>query len=120
MSNRLFLRHAFTGAAAFFITSLCLWGQGSAGRIEGTVTDQSAASVPGATITIIDSERGVARTLATDTAGAYSAPNLTPGTYTVKVEFKVSRPLNAGTFLWRLAQKFASISQCNRGSRPKP
>ena len=70
------------------ICSFCLWGQGSAGRISGTITDQSASSIPGATVTLTDSQRGVARTLNTDTTGAYAAPNLTPGTYTVRVEFK--------------------------------
>ena len=70
------------------LTAGCLWGQGSAGRIAGTITDQSASSIPGATVTITDAQRGVARTLTTDTTGAYAAPNLTPGTYSVRVEFK--------------------------------
>ena len=58
------------------------------GRILGTVTDQTGAVLPGATVSVIDTERGVSRTLATDSAGEYNAPNLTPGTYTVRVEAK--------------------------------
>ena len=42
----------------------------------------------GATVTVTDTERGVTRTLTTDDAGAYNAPNLTPGTYTVRAEAK--------------------------------
>jgi hypothetical protein len=66
--------------------SVTLFSQGSNGRILGTVTDQSGGVVSGATITIIDKDRGVARTLTTDDAGEYNAPQLLPGTYTVRVE----------------------------------
>lgn len=69
---------------------LCLpaFSQGSFGRILGTIADQSGGVVVGATVTIIDTERGINRTLTTDDAGAYNAPNLTPGNYTVRVEAK--------------------------------
>ena len=60
--------------------------QGSAGRILGTITDQSGAVIPGVTVTIRDADRGTARTIVTDEAGVYNAPNLLPGTYTIRVE----------------------------------
>jgi hypothetical protein len=66
--------------------SLALFAQANFGRILGTVTDQSGAVLQGATVNIIDTERGLARTLTTDAAGEYNAPTLTPGTYTVRVE----------------------------------
>jgi len=66
--------------------SVPLFSQGSNGRILGTVTDQSGGVVSGATITIIDKDRGVARTLTSDDAGEYNAPQLLPGTYTVRAE----------------------------------
>ena len=74
----------------FAVLLLCLpaFSQGSFGRILGTVTDQSGGVVSGATVTVIDTERGVNRTLTTDDAGAYNAPNLTAGNYTVRVEAK--------------------------------
>ena len=58
------------------------------GRILGTVTDQTGAVLPGATVSVIDTQRGVTRTLTTDAAGEYNAPTLLPGTYTVRVEAK--------------------------------
>jgi Carboxypeptidase regulatory-like domain len=70
---------------ALFLCSTLL-SQGSAGRILGSVTDQTGAVIPGVTIAIRDVDRGTVRTLATDEAGAYNAPNLLPGTYTVRVE----------------------------------
>jgi hypothetical protein len=74
----------------FAVLLLCLpaFSQGSFGRILGTVTDQSGGVVAGATVTVIDTQRGVNRTLITDDAGAYNAPNLTAGIYTVRVEAK--------------------------------
>ncbi len=74
----------------FAVLLLCLpaFSQGSFGRILGTVTDQSGGVVSGATVTVIDTERGINRTLVTDDAGAYNAPNLTAGNYTVRVEAK--------------------------------
>ena len=75
------------------VTSLA---QSYTGRILGTVTDQSGASVAGATVTITDIARGTTRTITTDDAGAYVAPNLQPGSYKVRAEAKgfkvVERP----------------------------
>ena len=51
-------------------------------------TETSGGALAGATVTVTDTQRGVTRTLTADAAGQYSAPNLTPGTYTVRAEFK--------------------------------
>ena len=76
--------------AALGVLLLCLplFSQGSYGRILGTVTDQSGGVIAGATVTITDVDRGVSRTLTTDDAGEYNAPNLVPGKYTVRAEAK--------------------------------
>jgi Carboxypeptidase regulatory-like domain/TonB dependent receptor len=63
-----------------------LYAQGSAGRISGTVTDQSGGAVTGAQVDVTDVERGLTRSLKTDQAGEYVAPDLLPGMYTVHVE----------------------------------
>ena len=68
--------------------SLSLFSQGNFGRILGAVTDQTGGVISGATVTVIDKDRGVARTLTTDQAGEYNAPTLIPGTYIVRVEAK--------------------------------
>ena len=65
-----------------------LFSQGNFGRILGAVTDQTGGVISSATVTIIDTDRGVARTLTTDDAGEYNAPTLIPGTYIVRVEAK--------------------------------
>src|SRR5438552_18075769 len=69
------------------LSSLALFAQGNFGRILGNVKDPTGAVLPGATVNIIDTQRGLARTVTSDEAGLYNAPTLIPGTYTVRVEF---------------------------------
>ncbi len=76
--------------------SLALFGQGNFGRILGSVKDSTGAVLPGATVNIIDTQRGPARTVTTDEAGLYNAPSLIPGTYTVRVEFPGFKTLDRG------------------------
>jgi hypothetical protein len=76
-----------------FLLSLPLFAQGNAGRILGSVTDQTGAAVVGATVTITDLQRGIVRTVTTDDAGQYFAPNLLPGTYKVRAESKGFRAI---------------------------
>ena len=77
-------------AAALGVLLICvpLFSQGSYGRILGSVTDQTGGVIAGATVTVMDVDRGVSRTLTTDDAGEYNAPNLLPGKYTVRAESK--------------------------------
>ena len=65
-----------------------LFAQGSAGRVIGTVTDSNGGAVSGANVSVLDVERGTVRSLVTDESGVYSAPNLLPGSYRIRVEFK--------------------------------
>jgi hypothetical protein len=56
--------------------------------ITGTVTDQTGAVIPGASVTVIDTLTGERRDTATDTAGRYVVVGLAPGTYQVEVHAK--------------------------------
>jgi len=76
------------------IVFLCLWlgavfGQDITGTIVGTVTDASAAGVPGATVTVFNvGQNHNERVVSTDTAGNYTAALLPVGVYNVSVEAK--------------------------------
>jgi hypothetical protein len=76
------------GVIAVLFMCVPAFSQGSSGRILGTITDQTGGVVAGATVTVLDVDRGTSRVLTTDDAGAYNAPNLTPGNYTVRAEAK--------------------------------
>ena len=56
------------------------------GTLLGTVTDQSGAAMPGATVVITEKSTNVSRETVTNTTGNYTFPNLVDGTYTVKAE----------------------------------
>ena len=77
--------------------SLPAFSQGTAGRILGTVTDQTGGAMAGATVIVTDIDRNAMRTLTTGQSGEYNAPNLLPGPYKVRAEakgFKVTERQN--------------------------
>src|SRR5437870_11743069 len=76
----------FSTTVVVLLFSFALLAQGNFGRILGSVKDSTGAVIPGATVSIIGKDRGLARTLTTEEAGLYNAPNLIPGTYTVRAE----------------------------------
>lgn len=53
------------------------------GQIEGTVTDESGAVLPGASITVRNTGTGLTREAQTDAKGGYTAPLLPVGSYEV-------------------------------------
>src|SRR2546428_7354826 len=70
-----------------FSNLLCvsLSAQVSGGSLSGTVTDTSQAPIPNVPVTLINMATGVARTVATDATGLYTAPDLLPGSYEMTV-----------------------------------
>jgi outer membrane receptor protein involved in Fe transport len=90
---------ALGASIGVLLLSLPLFAQGNAGRFLGSVTDQTGAAVVDATVTVTDMQRGITRSLITDQAGQYFAPNLLPGTYKIHAEakgFKSIERLNIG------------------------
>ncbi|HYL37460.1 MAG TPA: TonB-dependent receptor [Bryobacteraceae bacterium] len=63
-----------------------LQAQTATGTISGTVTDESGAVVPNATITITNKATSNSRTLTANAEGLYSAPALLAGDYEVRAE----------------------------------
>lgn len=56
----------------------------STGAIQGTVTDATSAVLPGADVTIVNTNTGQKLELKSNDAGLYSAPSLQPGKYSVE------------------------------------
>src|SRR5437868_5993463 len=77
---------AVSVAIAMLLAGVPLFGQAARGRILGNVHDSSGAVIVGAKVTITDVQRGIPRNLTTDSAGAFQAPDLLPGTYKIRVE----------------------------------
>jgi hypothetical protein len=55
------------------------------GSMVGTLTDDTGAVVPKATVTVINTSTGLSREVTTDDAGYYSIPNLPEGTYDLSI-----------------------------------
>lgn len=51
----------------------------------GRVTTEDGKPIAGAEVKVTSSDRGVARTTSTDSAGAYTIPQLAPGNYDVSI-----------------------------------
>src|SRR5580700_6836838 len=88
-----------------FLICLPLFSQGNAGRILGTVTDQSGGVMAGAKVTILDTQRGVSRMLTADGAGEYNAPNLLPSTYAVRAEVKGFKTVERSGIILEVSQE---------------
>ena len=84
ISTLLLVAHLWSGVVAL---------AQSTGTILGTVSDASGAVIPSATVTITNKATGVARSLASNEQGLYSAPALEPGQYEVRVENQGFRTL---------------------------
>jgi hypothetical protein len=81
---------AALAVAALAVPSFC---QNATGTILGVVKDAQGGAVVGAAVTIRDTETGLLRTLTSGEDGAFRAPALPVGTYSIKVEkqgFKTS------------------------------
>ncbi|HWD98784.1 MAG TPA: TonB-dependent receptor [Bryobacteraceae bacterium] len=64
----------------------CLAQNTNSGDIRGIVTDPTGAVVPGAAVTLLDLDTGVARQLTTNAAGLYDAVSILPGRYRITFE----------------------------------
>jgi hypothetical protein len=95
------MRVFVAGIPRCFIAAICLsaalaspaLGQVSSAAITGVVRDQAGAAVPGATVTVTNTQTNRQRIVATTSDGVYAAPGLLPGAYRVDVGLNGFKPL---------------------------
>src|SRR5580704_5113898 len=91
MKIRLFLQKRDLVLTVILILAIAGFGarealaQVSGATLSGTVKDTSESIIPNAQVSITDVSTGVTRNVFSDSAGLYTAPNLLPGTYEVRV-----------------------------------
>ena len=61
------------------------YAQVAGATLTGTVKDSSGAVIPNAQVAITDVATGITRTASAGSSGSYTAPNLLPGTYEIRV-----------------------------------
>jgi len=59
--------------------------QQTLGGITGTISDDSGAVIPGATVKVVGDQTNLTRTMDTSDTGFYLIPNLPIGSYTITV-----------------------------------
>src|SRR5579859_7624450 len=71
---------------AMLTCSALAGAQGAVGTILGQVSDGTGAVVPGARVTITETDTNVSHSATTGPIGNYTVPYLNPGHYSVQVE----------------------------------
>ena len=90
----------------FLLLAARLVAQGeTTSAIVGQVNDSSGAAVPGATVTIHNTETALQRNARTDDSGRFNFTQLMPGTYTVRVEAQGFDPQENDAVTAGLGQK---------------
>jgi hypothetical protein len=72
-----------SSAAALSSLPATMMAQAVNGNMLGSITDQTKAAVPGATITITETKSGAVKTTKTNESGLFDFEALQPGTYRV-------------------------------------
>jgi hypothetical protein len=77
--------HRLPLQVALLVVTFCgaAWAQN--GSITGTVKDSSGAAISGATVVVTSPERGITRSMATNSTGEYNQSALSPGFYDIIV-----------------------------------
>lgn len=78
-------KHLSTWVALLFLSPSLLFAQSTQGTILGTVKDPSGAVIPNATVIVIDTDTGAAKTTTTSATGNYQFFSLLQGHYRVDV-----------------------------------
>jgi carboxypeptidase family protein/TonB-dependent receptor-like protein len=76
----------------FFLSGAAAFGQSATAEFNGTVTDQSGAVLPGATITLTEESTGLMRETLSTATGRFVITAVQPGVYTVKAELSGFQP----------------------------
>src|SRR5919106_5666794 len=78
------LRGYVFGAATLVLSTAMAFAQATA-ELNGRVTDESGAVLPGVTVTATQTDTGFTRSVVTDGDGSYVMPNLPTGPYRLEV-----------------------------------
>src|SRR3984957_19466714 len=78
----------FLAVLTVLVLSVPLFSQSYTSRILGSVHDKSDAVMVGVSVVITDVQRDLSRTVVTDDAGEFVAPDLLPGIYKITAQAK--------------------------------
>ena len=76
------------GALSILVAAATTWAQLSTAQLSGRVADESGAVLPGVTVTVTQTDTGLARSVVTDENGTYVLPNLPTGPYRLEASLQ--------------------------------
>ena len=79
------MKRLFAACAMLFL-SLAAFGQEYRGAISGAVTDRTWAVIPGANVTVTETQKGTKIETVSESTGQYTVPMLLPGDYEIAVQ----------------------------------
>ncbi|MGD0501028.1 MAG: carboxypeptidase regulatory-like domain-containing protein [Bryobacteraceae bacterium] len=82
----MFSRQVFRFAVLAALFALTLTAQTGSGRVQGTVKDSSGASIPGATVTLVNTATMVESSTKTNDVGLFVFPPVVTGNYTLTAQ----------------------------------
>lgn len=91
--------------AALVCAASFVYAQSFTASVRGTVADQSGAVVPGAKITVTETDRGTTSSTVADEQGRYSVTALQPGNYSLVVEAQGFKKFSSGKFVLQVQQQ---------------
>src|SRR6266566_2811598 len=108
-------------AAATLLLMFAVTGtaQQNTGTILGVVKDSSGAVIPGAGVTVVNEETNLTRTVITGENGAFRAPALPVGRYTVRVELAGFRTQTQRGLILEVAQELVVNPILEVGAGPQ-
>jgi hypothetical protein len=98
-------------ALGAFMFSAVLWGQGTA-QFSGRLTDPSGSVIPGAAVTLTNTDTGLKWETTADDLGYYAFPTLPPGSYAVSARREGFRTVTRAGSYTKPASNGLSISRC--------
>lgn len=93
-----------------------LFGQAITSSITGTVTDNTGAVIPDATVTVSDRAQGINRVTETNSAGSYLVSAIPSGTYNLTIEAKGFKAYRATAIVIQAAQKIRADATLQIGA----
>ena len=91
-------------AVWFFTAATAIFAQVERASIIGNVTDASGAAAPGVAVIVSNEATNTSISLTTDDAGAYTAVNLIPGSYSVNASRSGFKAVSFRNFVLQVGQ----------------
>ena len=96
------------------------FGQTQTAQLNGTITDQGGATVPGATVTVTNADTQITRSVQTSASGTYVISSLAPGPYRIEVTAPGFQKAASGVIRLEVAQIATFDAPCRSAASSRP